>query len=95
MLTEAEATQAHSDNQGDKTMKKPFNPEKTGFTTRAIIDKLSRDINEVMRLPDVEERMAKLGTRFFGGTPDEFRKFVAGEIDKWAEAVRAAGITPE
>jgi tripartite-type tricarboxylate transporter receptor subunit TctC len=64
-------------------------------TPRAIIDKLSRDINEVMRLPDVEERMANLGTRFFGGTPDEFRKFVAAEIDKWAEAVRAAGITPE
>jgi tripartite-type tricarboxylate transporter receptor subunit TctC len=64
-------------------------------TPRAIIDKLSRDINEVMRLPDVEARMAKLGTRFFGGSPDDFRKFVAAEIEKWAEAVRASGITPE
>jgi tripartite-type tricarboxylate transporter receptor subunit TctC len=64
-------------------------------TPRAIIDRLARDINDVMRLPDVEQRMASLGTRFFGGSPDEFRRFVATEIDKWAEAVKAAGITPE
>ncbi len=64
-------------------------------TPRTIIDKLARDINEVMRLPDVEQRMAALGTRFFGGSPDEFRRYVELEIDKWAEAVKAAGITPE
>jgi tripartite-type tricarboxylate transporter receptor subunit TctC len=64
-------------------------------TPRAIIDKLARDINEAMRLPDVEQRMAALGTRFYGGSPESFRKFVADEIVKWAEAVKAAGIEPE
>ena len=27
-----------------------------------------------------------------GSTPDEFRKFIANEIDKWTKVVKAAGI---
>ena len=30
-----------------------------------------------------------------GSTPDEFRKFIANEIDKWTKVVKAAGIKVE
>jgi tripartite-type tricarboxylate transporter receptor subunit TctC len=48
-----------------------------------------------MRLPDVTKRMAELGTPLVGSRPDEFRAYVANEIEKWAEAVKVSGATVE
>jgi len=64
-------------------------------TPKPIVDKMSRDMVAVMRLPDVEKKMAELGTPLVGGTPEEFRAFVAKEIDKWAEAVKVSGVSAE
>jgi len=64
-------------------------------TPKPIIDKIATDIIAASRLPDVEKKMADRGTRFVGSRPEEFRKFVASEIDKWAEAVRVSGATPD
>lgn len=60
-------------------------------TPKWIVDKIASDIVEASRLPDVEKKMADRGTRFVGGTPEEFRRFVEAEIEKWAEAVRVSG----
>jgi tripartite-type tricarboxylate transporter receptor subunit TctC len=46
---------------------------------------------EAMRMPDVVKRMADLGTPLVASRPDEFRAYVANEIEKWAEAVRVSG----
>lgn len=39
--------------------------------------------------------MSDQGTRFVGSRPEEFRAFVAAEINKWAEAVKASGATAD
>lgn len=64
-------------------------------TPKPIIDKIATDIIAASRLPDVEKKFADQGTRFVGSRPEEFRAFVAAEIDKWAEAVRVSGATPD
>ena len=43
----------------------------------------------------IEKKMAELGTPLVGGRPDEFRAFVAKEIEKWAEALKVSGATAE
>jgi tripartite-type tricarboxylate transporter receptor subunit TctC len=62
-------------------------------TPRPIVDKLANDMIEAMRMPDVVKRMADLGTPLVASRPDEFRAYVANEIQKWAEAVRVSGAT--
>lgn len=62
-------------------------------TPRLIVDKLAADIIGAMRMPDVVKRMADLGTPLVGSRPEEFRAYVANEIEKWAEAVRVSGAT--
>lgn len=64
-------------------------------TPKAIVDKIANDIIEISRTPDVIKKMSDQGTRFIGNRPEEFRAFVAAEIDKWAEAVKASGATAD
>ena len=60
-------------------------------TPRPIVEKLANDMIEAMRMPDVAKKMADLGTPLVGSRPDEFRAYVANEIEKWAEAVKVSG----
>jgi tripartite-type tricarboxylate transporter receptor subunit TctC len=64
-------------------------------TPKEIVALLHRQIVEMMRLPDVKERIATLGFGTVGNTPAEFRKQIAFEIEKWAKVIRAANIKPE
>jgi len=64
-------------------------------TPRPIVDKIATDMIAVMRMSDVATRMAELGTPLVGSRPDEFRSYVAKEIEKWAEAVKISGATVE
>ncbi len=60
-------------------------------TPRPIVQKLAADLIAVMKLPEVRERMATLGSTVVASEPDEFRHFVENEIQQWAEAVRISG----
>ena len=64
-------------------------------TPKPIVDKLATDMIAAMRLPDVAKRMADLGTPLVGSRPEQFREYVAREIEKWAEAVKVSGATAE
>jgi tripartite-type tricarboxylate transporter receptor subunit TctC len=57
-----------------------------------IVDKINRDVNRVLREPEVKERLAALGAEAMPMTPVEFDKFVRAEIDDAAKVVKAAGI---
>ena len=61
----------------------------------AIIEKLNKETVRALHLPDVKEKMARLGAEVVGNTPAEARKFLNDEVEKWAKTVKAAGITAE
>jgi tripartite-type tricarboxylate transporter receptor subunit TctC len=60
-------------------------------TPKAVVDKLATDMIAAMRSPDVTQRLADLGSSIVASRPDEFRAFVAREIETWAEAVKVSG----
>jgi tripartite-type tricarboxylate transporter receptor subunit TctC len=60
-------------------------------TPKLIVDKLSDAFKQVLAMPDVRDRMITQGAdpAFLGA--DDFAKFIAGELPKWAMAVQKSG----
>lgn len=61
-------------------------------TPREIVNLLSRNIIEVMKLPDVQERAGQLGVEAVGTTPEEMAERIRLDIEKWADVIKKAGI---
>jgi tripartite-type tricarboxylate transporter receptor subunit TctC len=57
-----------------------------------VVEKINRDVNRVLREPDVRDRMTALGAEAMQMTPAEFDKFARMEMDDAAKVVKAAGI---
>jgi tripartite-type tricarboxylate transporter receptor subunit TctC len=67
-----------------------------GIITRAdtpkdIVAKLSTEIGNIMRLPEVKERLSSQGGEPVTDTPEEFTAFVKSEIVKWSKVVKESG----
>lgn len=60
-----------------------------------IADKLHAALVETLALPDVKAKLAQQGAVASSTTPAVFAAFLASEVDKWAEVVKAANIKPE
>ena len=67
----------------------------TGGTPPAIVNKLSAEINRILQLSDVRERLGTLGAEIIGGTPKEFADHIQREIPKWAKVIKDAGVRVE
>jgi tripartite-type tricarboxylate transporter receptor subunit TctC len=64
-------------------------------TPAAIIEKLNKEINAGLADPRMKARFADLGATVFMGSPADFAKFIAGDIEKWAKVIKFANIKPE
>jgi tripartite-type tricarboxylate transporter receptor subunit TctC len=61
-------------------------------TPRAIVEKVSADVNRTLANPDFRARMVDLGIVLKGSTPAAFAEVVKAEQAYWAEAIRASDI---
>lgn len=61
-------------------------------TPKDKVDFLQRQIAEILKQPDMQERLTTLGFDAAPGTPEELGKFMRAEFDKWDSVVRATGI---
>ena len=64
-------------------------------TPKAVADKLSVQVAEVLKLPDVAKKLSDLGLEPVGSTPDELARYQQTEIAKWAKVVKESGATVE
>ena len=65
-------------------------------TPKPIVDKLSAEVIRIMNQPDIIDRMQKLGADSTNKlTPEEFRKYVENEVEKWRETIRITGVKTE
>ena len=61
-------------------------------TPAAITQKINADMNAVLQIADVRERLTKIGFEIVGGDTASFTKYVEREIAKWAGVVKSIGI---
>lgn len=66
-----------------------------GHTPVAIIDKLNREANACLGEPGLKMKLANFGAAVMTTSPDELRKFIASEIDKWSKVIKFANIKAE
>jgi tripartite-type tricarboxylate transporter receptor subunit TctC len=64
-------------------------------TPAEIVQKLNTEVNAGLTDAKTKERLAELGCLVLVGAPADFATFVAGETEKWAKVIRAAGIKAE
>ena len=61
-------------------------------TPPEIIQKLNAGLNAMLKEPVVTDRLDKLNVEYRANTPEDFRKFVAAEMEKWSRVVKEANI---
>ena len=61
-------------------------------TPQAVVQVLTRAINEVLPRPDVQEKSRKLGMEMRGSTPEAMTERLNSDIAKWAAVIEKAGI---
>ena len=64
-------------------------------TPRAIVNHLSDAIAQAVRHPEVAQRYTTLGIDPVGSTPEEYAEQNRADFEKYAKAVRAAGVKAE
>jgi tripartite-type tricarboxylate transporter receptor subunit TctC len=64
-------------------------------TPRDVIDKVNAEINRALADPKMRERLAELGGKPIGGTPEDFGKVIAAETAKWGKVVTSSGAKVE
>jgi tripartite-type tricarboxylate transporter receptor subunit TctC len=64
-------------------------------TPETIVSKLNGEINESIKSADVLAALAKLGFNPMTGSPQEFKTFLASQIEKWPPVLKAANVQPQ
>ncbi|MBW8270951.1 Bug family tripartite tricarboxylate transporter substrate binding protein [Caldovatus aquaticus] len=61
-------------------------------TPPAIVDRLNREVEEILKLPEVLERLRGFGAEPVGGSRESFQRLIEEEWRRWGELVRALGL---
>ncbi len=65
-------------------------------TPASIVAKLNQTINAILKNePEMADRFRRMNMTPVGGSPDEVRKFLAEETERWGSVIRAAKITAQ
>ncbi|MGH8832410.1 MAG: Bug family tripartite tricarboxylate transporter substrate binding protein [Polaromonas sp.] len=64
-------------------------------TPAPVIASLHSHIVKVLQMPDVRDKLVKMGVEIVGSTPEEFASYLQSEINKWSGVIRSAGVTIE
>jgi tripartite-type tricarboxylate transporter receptor subunit TctC len=64
-------------------------------TPSEIVDTLNKEINAGLADPRIKARFADLASNVIPGSPTDFGKLVAEEIEKWGKVVKFSGAKPE
>jgi tripartite-type tricarboxylate transporter receptor subunit TctC len=66
-----------------------------GGTPKPVLKRLHEELTRAIASPDMRERLAAGALEPAPNTPEEFRKMIAAELQRWAQVMREAGIRQE
>ncbi|MFZ2737563.1 MAG: tripartite tricarboxylate transporter substrate binding protein [Burkholderiaceae bacterium] len=61
-------------------------------TPRDIVQRLNREIVDILKQKSFEEKLSKQGAIAVGDSPEQFASYIAAEIKKWGAVVKSANI---
>ena len=61
-------------------------------TPQAIVDRLSAELAQISRQPDLRKRLADLGLDTLNSTPAQFAALIRSDHAKWGEIIARNGI---
>lgn len=64
-----------------------------GKLPAAMARRMNEDINKVLAMPDVKEKLDQYGAEDGGGTAQQFADFIRAEQQKWGKVIRDAKVT--
>ena len=64
-------------------------------TPKALTTRVYSDINKILNMPDLKERLANDGTDAVGSTPEAFTAYLKAEVTKWAKLIKTANVRGE
>jgi tripartite-type tricarboxylate transporter receptor subunit TctC len=59
------------------------------------VERLSREVNVILRRPEIREQFEKQGFEPGGSTPGELAAFLKQQLLDWGTAAREAGLNPD
>jgi tripartite-type tricarboxylate transporter receptor subunit TctC len=62
-------------------------------TPQPIINRLNTEILNILKMPDIAEKLNGLGAEIVGSTPQQFDAYVKSEIAKWGKVARDNQVT--
>lgn len=57
-----------------------------------VVTRWNKEIDRIVQLPEVKERMANDGTEPIGGSPEHFREVLKRDLAKWQKVLKTANI---
>jgi tripartite-type tricarboxylate transporter receptor subunit TctC len=64
-------------------------------TPAEVVTALGRAAHAALAVPEVQDKLARLGIRVQTGTPAGLQALLAAEVQRWGAVIRAAKIEPE
>ena len=64
-------------------------------TNGAIVEKIAAAVQEALKLPEVQKRLADLSAEPMGLGPGETAAFMRQEVERWGAVIRTAGVKLE
>jgi tripartite-type tricarboxylate transporter receptor subunit TctC len=61
-------------------------------TPKEVVDKLARAANAALQTDEVAKALAPQGIDLVGGSPEDFARYLDGEMKRWATVAEAAGL---
>ncbi|UUZ63397.1 tripartite tricarboxylate transporter substrate binding protein [Polaromonas sp. P1-6] len=58
----------------------------------AMVQRMNEDVNKVLAMPDVQEKMEQYGAEDGGGSTEKFASFIRNEQKKWAQVASQAKV---
>jgi tripartite-type tricarboxylate transporter receptor subunit TctC len=64
-------------------------------TPRPVVDRLNREIAEIVKEPAFRERLAASGAEPMSNTPEAFVQLIKKDTEKWTKLLKDAGVEPQ